>query len=58
MPEYDFRKYEPVEDPHDAAWREFAQPGARIPLLWDEGVTTLEIVSVAEDGTVEVRSTK
>lgn len=39
----------------EAAWREFAQPGARIPLLWEDGVTTLEIASVGEDGTIEVR---
>lgn len=52
----DWRTYEWSEDPKDVAWREFAQPGQRIPLLWDDGVTLLEIASVAEDGTIEVRS--
>lgn len=46
------------EDPMDKAWRDFAQPGQRIPLLWEDGVTMLEIASVADDGTIEVRSVK
>lgn len=46
-----------VAEAREKAWREYAQPGARIPLLWDDGVTLLEIASVADDGTIEVRST-
>jgi hypothetical protein len=42
----------------ERAWREFAQPGAKVPLLWDDGVTLLEIASVAEDGTIEVRAAR
>jgi hypothetical protein len=57
MTEHDWRKYQPVEGEEDA-WREFARPGQQVPLMWEDGVTMLEIVSVAEDGTIEVRSAK
>lgn len=56
--ESDWRKYQWPEDPTEKAWRDFAKPGARLPLLWDDGVTMLEIASVGDDGTIELKAAK
>lgn len=40
----------------EAALRAFMQPGQRVPLLWDDGVTLLEVAEVQPDGTIEMRS--
>ena len=31
------------------------QAGQRIPLVWSDGVTTLEVVSVDDDGVIELK---
>jgi len=40
----------------DAEFRAFMQPGQEVPLLWEDGVTTLEVAAVHPDGMIEIRS--
>jgi hypothetical protein len=39
----------------EEAWPSY-EVGQKVPLLSECGVTTLEVISVAEDGTIELRS--
>jgi hypothetical protein len=40
----------------EAEFRAFMQPGRQVPLLWEDGVTMLEVADVHPDGAIEVRS--